>query len=296
MTSPMCVEELCRCRHGGCGCSQPPVPATPRGPGCSCWKRCSSGRCFPQVLAGSPSLLLSGLTVVTSLAAVHTVSSAQNIFTLHNTRRLIPALASPVSFAVRFWRLCSALFFFFLKLNDWNFCFDVFFKSILSKRFFVATEWKIIWRHLCWIQELLTVSLVRHQAGIQWKKVRTRPVCFQKLVTINIWDPTFLWTRQFFFIYIKAWNVSKVKGCSWPWHYPSSKRWWSFLSCHGDRCTDTQNHPNWCKNICTAWKRKCRVFFFGSSKLNQLYLLIVVTSFWVRKSVMNTFNYIYIYI
>lgn len=56
----------------------------------------------PQVLAGSRSLLLSGLTVVTSLAAVHTVSSAQNIFTLHNTRHLIPALDSPVSFAVRF--------------------------------------------------------------------------------------------------------------------------------------------------------------------------------------------------
>lgn len=133
MTSPMCMEELCRCRDGGCGHSQKPVPA--RGPDCRCWKRCSSSRCFPQVLAGSRSLLLSGLTVVTSLAAVHTVSSAQNIFTLHNTRRLIPALASPISFAVRFWRL-SCAFFSFPKLNDWNFYFDVYFKSILSKRFF----------------------------------------------------------------------------------------------------------------------------------------------------------------
>lgn len=43
-------------------------------------------------------------------------------------------------------------------------------------------------------------------------------------------------------------------------------------------------------------ERENVVFFFGRSKLNQLYLLIVVTSFWVRKSVMNTFNYIYIYI
>lgn len=54
---------------------------------------------FPMLPTGSrwfpEPLLLSGRAVVTSLAAVHTVSSAQDIFTLHNTRRLNPSPHEP---------------------------------------------------------------------------------------------------------------------------------------------------------------------------------------------------------
>lgn len=104
MASPTCMQR--RSADAGmadlaaAGGSSPPTWGGGGGQPAAAGRAAFPGA-FPQVLAGSQWRLLSGLTVVTSLAAVHTVSSAQNIFTLRNTRCLIPALASPVSFAAR---------------------------------------------------------------------------------------------------------------------------------------------------------------------------------------------------
>lgn len=106
MTSPTCTRR--RSADAGMadlaaatGSPPPPTWRKRRGGQPAAAGRAAFPGAFPQVLAGSQRLLLSGLTVVTSLAAVHTVSSAQNIFTLRSARCLIPALASPVSFAAR---------------------------------------------------------------------------------------------------------------------------------------------------------------------------------------------------
>lgn len=100
MTSPTCMQQR-SADAGMAALARPPDLEGGRGGQPAAAGRAAFPGAFPQVLAGSQCLLLSGLTVVTSLAAVHTVSSAQNIFTLRNTRCLIPALASPVSFAAR---------------------------------------------------------------------------------------------------------------------------------------------------------------------------------------------------
>lgn len=157
----------CRCRDGGSSLSQQLVPA----PGARL-QLLEEMQPFPMpplsppppppVLTGSWRLLLSGPTVVTSLAAVHAVSSAQNVFTLHNTRCLIPAFAILVSFAVRVWKARCAFFkkkyYYVTGISTLMFIS----KASFQDNSFIATEWEIIWRHLHRIQQLLTASSVKH--------------------------------------------------------------------------------------------------------------------------------------
>lgn len=132
MTSLMWVEELCRCRDGGCGCSQQPVPAP--GAKLQLLEEMQLFLMLPPRFSLVPGAC-SYLDWLLSPAWLRsTLSRALRTFLRFTT----PAISSQPSLAPSAlrWDFEGFAVLFFPKLNDWNFFFDVYFKSILSKRFF----------------------------------------------------------------------------------------------------------------------------------------------------------------
>lgn len=101
-------------------------------------------------------------------------------------------------------------------------------------------------------------------------------------------------THQFFLIYPRAGNVSRISQLKVILDLEmiciirGNRVFLVVMATDALTCTISQF------DIKTfVWPQRDNVGFC-SRKLNQLYLLIVVTSCWVRKSVINAFNYIYI--
>lgn len=127
MTSPMCVEQLCRCRGGGCGGSQQPRPGTGG-------QAAAAGR--DAALRDACHRFPESAVIWTDCChqpgcGPHCLQHSEHFYASQHS----PPHPSPRSPRQLCCEILKALlcFFFPYKLNDWNFYFDVYFKSSPSK-------------------------------------------------------------------------------------------------------------------------------------------------------------------